>query len=75
MVRMKSYIMMNEYADVKDVNMLNKSWTLKDVVKANRDIDSIASDIKKQKLSPFETMIYIHKYITSNFAYAEGKTE
>ncbi|MBQ7884753.1 MAG: hypothetical protein IJ318_01490 [Clostridia bacterium] len=72
---MKSYIMVNEYADVIDGDMIKRSWTLKDVVVANREIDNIAKRIKEQNLSPFEAMVYIHKYITSNFAYKEGGTE
>lgn len=72
---MKQYVMFNEYAEVTDADMLEKSWTIKDVVKANRSIDNIVNNIKEQNLSPFETMVYIHKYITSNFSYQEGAME
>lgn len=72
---MKQYVMVNEFAQVKDSEMIDNSWTLKDVVKANRDIDRVVNDIKSKNLSPFETMVYIHKYVTSNFAYKEGTME
>ena len=65
----------SKYNNVQDSESFKRSWTLKDVVVANRSIDKIAQSIKEKKLSPFETMIFIHKYITANFAYKDGATE
>lgn len=42
------------------------AWTLKQVVYANKKLDEIVEHIKKMKLSPFETMLYIHKLASNS---------
>ena len=44
-------------------------WTLSQVLKTNNDLDAIVERIKAKNLSPFETMLEIHTYITSTFRY------
>ncbi len=56
-------------------DIFNNAWTLKDVARANKSIDKIVEYIKLNKFSPFETMVFIHDYITSTFEYKEGSTE
>ena len=69
---MKKQICFNEYSKVEYEDQFDNSWELNDVIKANRSIDNIVAKIKESKLSPFEAMVYIHKYITSNFQYTES---
>lgn len=43
---------------------LYSSWTLDDVVNANKNIDSVVDHIKQNNYSPYEAMTYIHMYVT-----------
>lgn len=72
---MKKGIVFDEYRSISSLEDYDKSWKIEDVVKANSELDNIAANIKKMNLSPFETMLFIHSYLTKNFAYAEGGTE
>ena len=47
-------------------------WTVDDVIQANSKIDKIVEKIKEKKISPFETMVFIHKLVTQRFEYKEG---
>ena len=69
---MQKQICFNEYSKVELEEQFDNAWNLTDVIKANRSIDNIVFKIKENKLSPFETMIYIHNYITSNFQYTKS---
>ena len=46
----------------------NEKWKHSQVKKANSNLNQIVNNIKKANLSPFETMIWIHKY-ASSFSY------
>ncbi len=48
------------------------AWTLETIINANKSIDNIVSYIKERKFTPFEAMLYIHRWITSQFSYQEG---
>lgn len=70
---MKEQIVFNEcchglYFDWGN-NYSIEGWGLNDVIKANREIDRVVSYIKEKNYSPYEAMVYIHIYITSNFQY------
>ena len=54
---------------------LYSSWTLDDVVNANKNIDSVVDHIKQNNYSPYEAMTYIHMYVTKNFEYNDGTLE
>jgi len=51
-----------------DLDDLKDAWTLDQVITANTKIDKIVNNIKSYNLSPFETILYIHK-IVSSFKY------
>ena len=63
LIKLNEFYLTEEYAD------LETSWDLDYVVKANAEIDRVVDTIKELKLSPYETMVYIHKYLTQNYDY------
>lgn len=72
---MKDQIRFKENSLVdSDIDLLT-TWSLDDVIKANKNIDNVVEYIKKNNYSPFEAMTYIHTYVTSNFKYTEGQLE
>lgn len=50
-------------------------WTIGDVVLANQKINEVVAFIKHKQYSPFETMLFIHNYVTHKFIYKDGKLE
>ena len=68
-------IVFDEFKTISSIEDYKQAWGIEDVIKANNEIERIASDIKKMEFSPFEAMVYIHSYLTKNYAYAEGDTE
>lgn len=58
---------------MEDPSMPESSWTLDEVKKANSQIDIVVNFIKENKLSPFESMAFIHKVITSTFSYNDDE--
>lgn len=69
-------IRFSEFFKVQNDEEFNESWTLNQVIKANSEIKKVANDIKDKKLSPYETILYIHKYVINNFVYSlEEKVE
>lgn len=70
-----SELLINENNLVTSYNEYIQGWSLGKVIIANKKIDEIVNYIKKNNLSPFEAMLYIHKW-ASSFEYKEGdKTE
>ncbi len=47
----------------------NKAWDLETVLMTNNEIDIVCNYIKEKEFSPFEAMLFIHRYITSTFRY------
>lgn len=68
-VGMTEPIKFNEFFQTTKYSDLKTCWTLEQVIDANNKIDNIVRRIQDLKLSPYETMIYIHKYLTQNFEY------
>ena len=68
---MGKQILVDELSEVESCSDIGDCWKLEEVINANREIDKIVKTIKKCKVSPYETMIYIHKYLTANFAYKD----
>lgn len=66
---MKRQVCFSEYFRVLSESDLKKAWSLDDVISTNNRLDEIVEVIKKKKLSPYESMIFIHKYISSNITY------
>ena len=69
---MQENIRINEFNEVSTPYDYNRSWDLKTVLEANNSIDKIVEFIKSKQLTPYEAMLYIHRYITSNYAYKHG---
>lgn len=63
----------NEFFQVSKYSDLKKSWSLLNIMHANREIDTIVENIKEMKLSPYETMAYIYKYLAENFSTDSGR--
>lgn len=57
---------------VEDVNYPEKSWSLDDVVEANKKIDNIVGFIEESCFSPFEAAVVIHKIAQESFSYENG---
>ncbi len=72
-IRFREFTSVSE--DYGDEYHFNTAWTLEDVSRANKSLDSIVEYIKLSEFSPFETMVFIHDYITSTFQYKEGGIE
>ena len=62
-------IKFNEYFGTTKYSDLRTCWDLEQVVEANNEIEKIVRKIQSLKLSPYETMVYIHKYLTQNYIY------
>lgn len=62
-------IKFNEFFETTKYTDLKTCWDLEQVAKANKEIELVAQKIKKLNLSPYEAMVYIHKYITKNYGY------
>lgn len=48
------------------------SWTFDDVLDASDQIDSIVEFIKEQNFTQFETIAFIHQYISTQYEYREN---
>lgn len=66
---MAESIKFNEFFQTKTYSDLKACWNLEQVIDANMEIDKVVRKIRDLKLSPYETMVYIHKYITQNYGY------
>lgn len=66
---MKNSIKFNEYFETTKYTDLKACWDLDQVLDATSEIDKVVWKIKDRNLSPYETMLYIHKYVTSRFGY------
>lgn len=59
----------NEFFQTTTYSDLKSCWDLEQVIEANNEIDKVVRKIQNLKLSPYETMVYIHKYLTQNYGY------
>ena len=70
---LKSYnqegVYFDEESRVTSYKNYSKVFTYDDVRYCNDRIEEIVSIIKENDFSPFETMLYIHEYVTNNFEY------
>lgn len=66
---MKNSIRFNEFHETEEVSDLDKTFSLEQVIEANNEIDKIVETIRERSFSPYEAMVYIHKYLTMNFGY------
>lgn len=64
-------LLINENNLVTTYNEYIQGWSLGKVLVANKKINEIVDYIKKNNFSPFEAMLYIHKW-ASSFEYKEG---
>ncbi len=71
-LNIKNPIRFSELTIFSKESLLSEKFTINDVIKANSNIDQIVERIKSLKLTPFETMLYIHTYITRTFLYKEN---
>ncbi len=61
------------YQESLNLNGSLIAWKHSTVCRANSELSKVILEIKDKHLSPFETMIFIHKY-ASSFKYNEGKS-
>lgn len=64
-------IKFNEFLKVDSDYEFDRSWDINDVAYANQQIQRVANYIKSKNYTPYESMMFIHKYITSHFGYKE----
>ena len=57
----------------KDEKSFKNSFTMEDVNKANDIIHTFVEETKKLNLTPFETMLHIHKFV-NEFTYLDSKS-
>lgn len=63
----------NEIKFLEDPSYPEYAWTIQEVMIANSEIDGIVDYIKEQKLTQFETVAFIHQYISSLYQYKEDE--
>ena len=66
---MTGSIKFNEFFKTTKYTDLKTCWNLEQVIDANNEIDKVVTKIQTLKLSPYEAMVYIHKYLTQNYGY------
>lgn len=66
---MKQSIKFNEFETIENYGDLKSCWDIEQVLEANSEINKIVNKIKDSNFSPLEAMVYIHKYITTNYKY------
>lgn len=62
-IKFNEFFQTTKYSDTKTC------WNLEQVIDANNEIDKVVRKIQDLKLSQYETMVYIHKYLTQNYGY------
>ena len=68
-------VLFREFLGIESEEDLENSWNLHQVITVNKHIDRIVNVIKRKNFSPFETMVFLHKFVTSNFYYNKGGLE
>lgn len=68
-------VLFREFLEIESEDDLNNAWTLNEVLAVNNNIDRIVNVIKNNEFTPFETMIFLHKYFTTHFFYNKGDLE
>lgn len=61
-IKKQDGVLLKEFGRVKKNKDLEESWSLDKATIASKKVDRVVERIKKMDLSPFETMLYIHKY-------------
>lgn len=72
---MRDQMRIDEFKNNISAFDFDRCWTLDDVIKANNQIDKLVDKIKEKRLSPFETVVFVHKFITQVFEYKQGNME
>lgn len=68
-------IKFNEFFETTQNTDLDTCWDFEDVVKANNEIDRVVQKIENLHLTPYEAMVYIHKYLTQTYGYEKHVDE
>ncbi len=68
-------VLFREFLEIDNEEDLKDAWTLHQVISVNNNIDRLVNVIKKNNYSPFETMVFLHKYFTTHFFYNKGELE
>ena len=68
---MEENVKFNEYRPIDTLHEFDDAWDLEHVKLANDNVDKVVDYIKKQNFTPYEAMIFIHRYITKNFEYRQ----
>lgn len=70
-----SGLLFAEFQQINDPNQFKGKWSFEQVSTANNKIDDIVNHIKENNLSPFEAMLYIHKWASSYVYNAADKLD
>ena len=57
-------LVVGEFIEIKKLEDFEKTWTIRQVIEANNQVDKMVNLIKHVELSPFEAMLFIHKAAT-----------
>jgi len=68
-------VLFREFLGIEREEDLDYAWNLHQIITVNKHIDRVVNIIKRNKYSPFETMIFLHKFVTTNFYYNKGDLE
>lgn len=74
-VGMDGQIKFYEFFQTIQNSDLSTCWDLDQVLDANEKIREVVWKIRKLELSPYETMVYIHKYLTQNYGYGYNTSD
>lgn len=68
-------LVFNEFSSSYEEEDYKNFWTFKQVKLANDKLDYVVSYVKYNNYSPFEAMLFFHKFATERFTYKEGGIE
>lgn len=60
---------------MEDITNPCHTWSFKEVINANANIDGFVKHIKEQNFTPFEAVTFIHQFITSQYKYKDAEND
>ena len=76
LIELNNYLLDNDCKDIRfleDPSYPELAWNINQVMRANSEIDGLVDYIKEHKFTQFETVAFIHQYISSLFGYKDDK--
>lgn len=76
LIELNNYLLDHGCKDLRfleDPSFPELAWNIKQVMRANSEIDGLVDYIKEQKFTQFETVAFIHQYISTLYEYKDDK--